>query len=822
MNYPRFKFVLTLSADLALFVVAALNFIVLVEKPDLPILTKPDLTIIHDKFSEKTGFIADGDRLISINGLRIYELDDIEFICDGLSIGDIVKIETGNQVYMTSGYLMLIPYYSDYYNIIVIFVWLVFFIPGVYIFIKKPGDSASRMFHWLSVTCGLISIMTWGKYNLYPFIISFFFRFMLDASHLVMAALFIHFTLIFPYRRENILRHRYLLPAVYLSVIAVLIFLGIWQYKALASDNYMAYGDYDNHRDILMYAMFITLVFLGIASTINAYRSAMYISEKKKLRWLLFGIASGPSGYIFLWVIPIMITGRPFIPEGLMILLTTVAPITFFISIVRYRYFDIDVVIKRSTVYALAIAAVMILYAGIVSFIMRIISLFSFHESQEAASAIAAVIVALLFQPAKRRTQAYIDKKFFRVSYNSNKVKDDFLAKVKETISLQELAGIALNSVEKIIPSNGSAIIVFHPEEENDSGVYFCNNLELSEYNINVLKKTDFREFPALPLALPESVEEGSDFYSCRSRILEQTGAAIMVYCIYEGYVSVIIMRNKKSGFRYSAEDLDIIKYILQESAMAMRKIMLQQNLILQQAETQKLAELNKTKSYFVSSVSHELKTPLTSVRLFAELLQMQTSIPPEKKFEYLEIIINECDRLNRLINNVLDFSKIERGVKQYKFMELCLNKAIDLTLFSFRHQLHFNNFHLDISLGRGDYIILADPDAVAEALINLISNAMKYSLERKYIAVRSFENGNSYAVSVEDKGIGIPENDQKHIFDSFYRSSEAGAQSVGGTGLGLALVHNIMQAHNGRIEVKSKPGQGSTFTLYFPKRSIL
>jgi len=155
--------------------------------------------------------------------------------------------------------------------------------------------------------------------------------------------------------------------------------------------------------------------------------------------------------------------------------------------------------------------------------------------------------------------------------------------------------------------------------------------------------------------------------------------------------------------------------------------------------------------------------------------------------------------------------------VKEYRFDNVKLNELVQKVLKSLRYQFKMRQFQVRVDLDRRESIIHADPDAVIESVTNLLSNAMKYSREKKQVTVSTFRQEGFAGVAVEDQGIGISQDDLEHIFDPYYRAKDDTAQQLAGTGLGLALVKHVMEAHRGKIEVRSEPGKGSTFTLLFP-----
>jgi signal transduction histidine kinase len=227
--------------------------------------------------------------------------------------------------------------------------------------------------------------------------------------------------------------------------------------------------------------------------------------------------------------------------------------------------------------------------------------------------------------------------------------------------------------------------------------------------------------------------------------------------------------------------------------------------------------KLTQAKSAFVANVSHELKTPLSLIRLFAETLELGRLKSPEKAQEYYRIINNESRRLTQLINNILDFSKIEAGRREYQFAETNLAEVIQEVLRSYEYQIIGAGFQLQTEIDNKLPAVSIDRDAMAQALLNLLNNAVKYSPETKRIKVRAFPLSNRVIIEVADSGIGIPRSEQKRIFEKFYRVSNGLVHDTKGSGLGLSIVKHIIEAHGGEISVDSITGKGSRFILAIP-----
>lgn len=233
-----------------------------------------------------------------------------------------------------------------------------------------------------------------------------------------------------------------------------------------------------------------------------------------------------------------------------------------------------------------------------------------------------------------------------------------------------------------------------------------------------------------------------------------------------------------------------------------------------------KQVELSRLKSDFVSSVSHEIRTPLALITMYIETLEMGRVTDANKIREYYTIILNETIRLSGIVNRILNFSQIESNKRKYSFVKADLNEIVENAAHSFRYSIDVRGFTYSFLPEIDLPLVMADKDAVTDAFVNLVDNAMKYSTDNRDIIVRTGKSATHVYVEVEDHGIGISEKNQKLIFDKFYRVTEVNlANKVKGSGLGLAIVKHIMDAHSGDIYVKSSPGAGSLFRLLFPVR---
>jgi signal transduction histidine kinase len=228
-------------------------------------------------------------------------------------------------------------------------------------------------------------------------------------------------------------------------------------------------------------------------------------------------------------------------------------------------------------------------------------------------------------------------------------------------------------------------------------------------------------------------------------------------------------------------------------------------------------SEMARLKSDFVANVSHDLKTPLSLIRMFSETLELGRVSDEATRREYYEVITRESERLTRLIDNVLDFSRIEGGRQRYDIAPSPIEPVVQEVLDAFRYALARQGFAVEVDVAPDLPEVPIDADAVKQALANLVDNAIKYSGERRRLRVAARRAGDEVRIEVADDGVGIPAAETERIFEKFYRIGRSETQGRRGSGVGLALVKHIALAHGGRVSVESRVGEGSRFTLHLP-----
>ncbi|MEX1129054.1 MAG: HAMP domain-containing sensor histidine kinase [Vicinamibacterales bacterium] len=253
----------------------------------------------------------------------------------------------------------------------------------------------------------------------------------------------------------------------------------------------------------------------------------------------------------------------------------------------------------------------------------------------------------------------------------------------------------------------------------------------------------------------------------------------------------------------------------LHVGAVALVSLLLSAGVVLLVRDTSRDARTSQLRSDFVSGVSHELKTPITLVRLYGETLLRHDTLTTGERREFYRIITRESARLGRLVDQILSFARIERGELTYEMKEGDLAPLAAGVVEDYREWLEHAGFTVHVAIPESAPPVRFDPAAVSQALVNLLDNAAKYSGASREIAARLDVHAGGVAIEVQDHGVGIAADEQVTIFERFYRSRSRTGK--GGYGLGLFMVRHIMDAHGGRVAVESAPGSGSCFRLEFP-----
>lgn len=779
------------------------------QKADLPfpIITENG-TFLAGESDPLIGDLQLGDTLLYFSGMQLTDREELEIYLDSRSIGDNILVVYSQNGKEQAEKFRLIEYYTLPFIISNGLAGILFIAFGVFVLLKCPDQKAAKIFHWGSIGIAVMLLNTWGKYTMDVPGLSIAVRTIFNFSYVLTPLAFLHFSLTFPKDREK--RFKYLIWGLYTAAVVIAIF-NVYYFIRLISG--LTENSISNYVSVYLFNRILAIINIlaAILVFIASYFRTEDRVEKKKLKWILSGFLIGPFSFIALWTIPLIIASKTLMPEILIPLLMLSIPLTFTIAIVRYHLMDIDLLISRSIVYSIVVFCVVIIYIAIISLISsRIIVL---HN--QTPSIIAAILVALLFQPIRKKVQLYVDRKFFRVQYDFRETLRKFIEQIAEINTVSDLAEMVVKETQEFIPVKK---IGFFQLKNSHIKLIAHQNFNLLVKRSLPFDSVNLKSRLTLPIADPAKVETGVIFEPADISVFKKWGMDLVIPVrTGDGVIyAFLVMGTKKSEGRFTIEDIDLLNNVASNAASTLSRISLQEELIRKNLEAEKLDDLNRQKTMFVSTVSHDLKTPLASIKVFSEILKGDKQISDKQK-DYLDIIEGEADRLTRLINNVLGFAWIEKGTRQYNFESISLNSIVEKTITALGYQLKMQGFTVEKKLSSISWMVSADADAAMEALINVISNAIKFSVNHKELFISTYRIENFSCIEVRDKGIGIKSEDLQNLFKPFFRSQIAKNKKISGTGLGLSIIKHVMDAHKGKIEVESIPDEGTSFVLKFP-----
>lgn len=776
--------------------------------------------------SRSAGSLQAGDHLLEIDGARLHQLYDVEFVLDGKQIGSdaaLTILRNGNRLVVHE---KLAKYYSTFDIIAQLLAAAGCLLIGIFVLSSRPGDAAAIRFKGLTIVVACLVSFTAGYYKTEPEGIGYLLRFLFPAKYIWTGAFLLDFCLRYasPQRppRRSFLYFLYSLP-----IIATI--LGtVFSIRALGSEDLLDAVPYYTALTLFK-GVLIVLALCAIGYVLWTFLRTNDRLERRRLMWVLGSVGFSVGWYVFFWQIPTSFVLRNNLPiqyhallelmkfpESTLLLALIVSSLGLAIGTVRFRLFDIEVLSRRGLVTFIVISSLLLLYV----LSMYIVATSLGQSDQTTFITASTVVMALLLLaviPIRTLTQHLVDKYLFRVEYDFRAAQDRLQEAMDQSLNTDSVARVLVEELSGLLKIERSALLLRNKEDHftivRGRGLTRRQGsaIALNAHRLRTLSEAvyDFGGFSEPSADVPRLDLPGA----------KRLGFALVSVLKDENKeVTGLLVLGKKSGLApFSVEDIDLISKLAEQAVGQLDRILLQERLTIEMHESNRLRELNRMKSHFVSGVSHDLKTPLTAIRMYTEMISMRSVGSDADIAKYLSVIDGECRRLSRLIDNVLDFSRIEQGKRQYRMQSVDIVEIVRDTVAAMQYQFEISGFTCETVLHCTACRITADPAAIQDALINLISNAIKYSGEATRITIVVDRDRYGVCVRVRDYGAGISAEDLPHLFEPFYRSHAEHVQRKGGVGLGLSLVRHIMTAHNGAVDIQSRPGEGSSFSLIIP-----
>ncbi len=797
-----FGFIFSLTVGAVLILVSGYGYLLLDSMPWLP------EEAIHriDRALESTNLS------LTLDGKTVRNKAELEFIlCRRISrkqAGDRMVLEFASTegseavAYTLSRYFEQKPF-PLIYLVIGAFSILI----AVVAFVLRRSDPRARLFYWAMLTFSTANVLTGGFHILDTSWVSFIPAILFYFCYALAPAILLHFSLEFSPDRPKISRAWIYAPAV----LSIFVVGGVFLSAGLSGSIAMC----RRYQSVFYFFSFYVIVFFlaSILNLVRLYRKSRFEEIKARIKWILFGLCLGLGPFVLLYKVPKILKLEELISMEVAMAFSLFIPIAVGIAILRYRFLDIELVINRSLVYSMLTVLVVGVYILLVRFLQNMMA--HILEIQDTAvSAVAAFGAALVFHPARKRIQEFVDRSFFRLSYDYRKNIRDFSLAASREIDPSHLAEILEQRIQQTLGVEAFFMLTYI--HKNRSQLTFILKGERKPLHLIWREVRDSSGLSSRKRAV--STEEGIDF--SHEDLLEAHNLDLVIPFVFTSrhLSGFLALGKRKSRERYGSDDLALLSTLAQEFSINLERIRLQEEVVFERAEKEKLDELNRLKTEFISGVSHELRTPMSTLHSLADILQEGKIKDRAQRGKLLKLMADECTRLSHFLQNILDAGRIERDSRHYTMEKADLSALILDVAKLFEHRLAKDGFILYKEVPAHPVRLNLDSDAVKQALTNLLDNAIKYSADQKEIRLRLVEKQERVELSVEDKGIGIAPRELKHIFDGFFRGAKARLQNPSGVGIGLKLVKHIMLAHGGTVELTSRTGQGSVFCLVFPK----
>jgi signal transduction histidine kinase len=769
----------------------------------------------------RPGLPVDPARVLAVDGVRIQpgSAIDATFLLRTKAPGDPLRLtilgEEGGEADLETD---VAPYYGDgSIPLLFLIIGGIIAAVGWTTLLLRPRDAKARMFFWTCMAFTLTIVVSGPEYCLRAGWATIVPCLLFILLYALVPAAFLHLCLHIVGRARVRLGRIYALPALLAAYVLSVFLYGILKPSLPALRLY--------ERTYFAQRLLVILFLLaGAAALLRGYRRPARPEVKAQIQWIILGFVVGLAPFIFLYELPRVVMaalgnprGRPILSEDVSSLFFIFVPLSFAVAIVRHRMLDVELVINRGLVYSILSAMTAGIYVLVVLTAQKLFA-GGAGGSNPLVIAAAVLLAAAAFHPAQRRIQDFVDKAFFRRRYDQRQAVLAFAEAARGLAAREDLLACFLDAIRTVIPLEKAGAFVFDRRPDAPAGETAAILHGGDPFDAAFLTGEACKPGPVL--GRPRSADGASGASFGFADELDRAGLDLAVpLAARDGALCGWLgLGRKRSGAKFTAQDLGLLLKLSGELVPNLERIRLQEEVIYERASRQALDELNALKTEFIASVSHELRTPMTSIQGLAEMLRAGKPDDPARRERFLDLLVTESGRLSRLIHNVLDYGRMEMKAKRYELRLVAAQAAAAEVVDTLGPAMAEDGVVLKLEAPDEPLFVLADPDALKQAVLNLVDNAVKYAPSDKTVEVAVRDMGSEVEIAVRDHGIGIPAEARERIFERFFRTAEAARLRPRGAGLGLKIVKHIIDAHGGRIVVESEVGKGSVFRLLFPK----
>ena len=813
MNWRPDRTFSFLAIDLLIASFCLTNIPTIVERAGIPftaVLDNGRMVVADIPHERQAHHLAVGDEVVSWNGRSVERPEHLELLADLSMIGETIQIGLNRGGMQTEIPVVLVPFSSTLrFPLIFTLTGLVIFAFALFLVVRRIHNPGALTLHWTLIAAGALLLLTQGAIEASdPW--STARRAGLFLVYNVVAAGFLLFTTQFPVHRLG--RSRSAFALIFAPSAIFTVALSYYHVRSVASGDAAVFHSFQNWYDAfhLYFFLCIAASLLILAVGYLEERSA---EQRVALRWILWGLIIGSLPFTLLVVLPQAFGSNMLVPEELTTVFVLAVPLCFSVAFLRYHVFRVEVEVHRRLANVLiGILALSVQLLTVLVFLSILRGEGVFAETLPLIVTTIGLVLAL--EPFRTDLQRLLDEALYPTRTSMAKILNRASAQFHAAAAEAELGLALVKELHATLPGTTFTWYRVHRnalEAASNAGGTALPSIRIDDDLTSALRSGRL-------LAAERTTAASRSVDRSRAAWLRSHGFDLACGLNTDAGQSLGAVAGllKEGRDPLTPEEVDAVLSVVARAVEAFERLYLQDRVSLEQQERKKSDELSRLKSHFVSSVSHDLRTPLTSIKMFAEMMR-ERRLTPAKRAEYAEIIGRESDRLARMVNNVLDFAKIERGTREYQLTPIDLNTVVRAAVQTMSGQARMLNGVLTCRLPRRPLRVRADADALQDALVNLIVNGFKYSGKRRRVRIEAATLQDQVIVRVIDGGIGIPAAELPKIFEPFYRVKDPRSAQAGGAGLGLPLVKHTVDAHGGTVAVESTVGKGTTVTILLP-----
>jgi signal transduction histidine kinase len=483
-----------------------------------------------------------------------------------------------------------------------------------------------------------------------------------------------------------------------------------------------------------------------------------------------------------------------------------VIPLAFSLAVIRHRFLDVDIIIRRSLIYLLLASMMVGIYALIGIFVGRRVEE-NWPASGPFVPIVATLIAALLFAPTRSKIAEIIDRVFFKIRYTHAQALTAFQKELRGTTDQQEAAHSLARFLERTLYPSQISVAIRHDDEIFNSGAWPPD--QAPELNL----RGDER-IVALPATTARPEIEAGDF----PRRLRDQGFEIAHELRAEGHrIGAVALGGKRTGRRYVAEDLDLLAAVTRETAIRVQRMNLEQDFVDEVVARHQTEEMGRFRTEFFAQFAHDLRSPLTSINWGARnLLDGVVGPVTPQQASYLEGIEASARQLVRLVNNLLEVTRLEAGMPDVEFASVDLAQIVQESASKLRATAATTGVEIVVD-GPDSSLVHGNAEKLLEIVDNLIENAIRYSPPEATVDVSIVTGPSGVILTVEDQGPGVDPQDIDSIFDPYRQGKPSPHSGQHGFGLGLFVVKSWTERTGGTVAVENRDAGGARFTVRLP-----